>query len=122
MFIRNNLVVGLIAALLMLVSISAWSDTQSPSSLESAAKPETTQSKMPGSEVDKPRGQLLYENHCGGCHQTSVHGRDPRKADSISKIKYWIDVWQKELKLNWSEADIKDVTSYINDRYYQFSK
>lgn len=122
MFIRKYLVIELIAALLMFVSISAWSDTKSPLLFELTAKQEMGQSKSPGTEINKPRGQLLYENHCGGCHQTSVHGRNPRKADSISKIKYWIDVWQKELKLNWSEADIKDVTSYINDRYYQFSK
>ena len=122
MFRKNYVVVTLIAGLLILVSNSALSDTKSLLSLNSTAQSEATQSKTPGAEIDKPRGQLLYENHCGGCHQTSVHGRNPRKADSISKIKYWINTWQKELKLNWSEADINDVTSYINDKYYHFSK
>lgn len=83
---------------------------------------DTTQQKLPEAQREKPRGQLLYENHCGGCHETSVHGRDPRKAASISEIRHWINVWQKELKLNWSEADIDDVTTYINTKYYQFAK
>ena len=122
MSIKSCFIVLLTSGLLMFVPVAVISGTNSPLSLESTAKAESVQAKTPGQEIDKPRGQLLYENHCGGCHQTSVHGRDPRKADSISKIKYWINVWQKELELNWSEAEIKDVTSYINDKYYQFSK
>lgn len=88
----------------------------------SAGETESAQQKLPEAQKDKPRGQLLYENHCGGCHETSVHGRDPRKAASISEIRHFINVWQKDLKLNWSDADIDEVTSYINDRYYQFTE
>ncbi|KPJ92692.1 MAG: hypothetical protein AMJ55_09425 [Gammaproteobacteria bacterium SG8_15] len=83
---------------------------------------ETAQQKLPEAQKERSRGQLLYENHCGGCHETSVHGRDPRKAASISEIRHWINVWQKELKLDWSEAEIDDVTSYINFKYYKFAE
>ena len=60
-------------------------------SIESQMTPtiETEQQKLPEAEKEKPRGQLLYENHCGGCHETSVHGRDPRKAASIKEIRHW---------------------------------
>ena len=85
-------------------------------------KIEAAQQKLPEAQKEKPRRQLLYENHCGGCHETSVHGRDPRKAGSISEVRHWVNVWQKELKLNWTDADIDNVTTYINLKYYQFTK
>ncbi|WP_455201988.1 hypothetical protein [Kaarinaea lacus] len=127
MFNKDQLIVVLTAALLMLGSTLALSDIKSPLLLVPASKsdateskPAPTPSKIPDAENDKPRGQLLYENHCGGCHQASVHSRISRKADSIAKIRHWVNRWQKELKLNWSENDIKDVANYLNDKYYQF--
>jgi mono/diheme cytochrome c family protein len=116
------LTVLLFGCLFAFVSTGAMSDVKTSIESKSTGETESAQQKLPEAQQDKPRGQLLYENHCGGCHETSVHGRDPRKAASISEIRHWIDVWQKELKLNWSSADIDDVTSYINFRYYQFAE
>ena len=113
---------------LIFIGVYAFAVTAAVGDVKESIEPqmtpkiETEQQKLPEAQKEKPRGQLLYENHCGGCHETSVHGRDPRKAASISEVRHWINVWQKELKLNWTEADIDDVTTYINLKYYQFKK
>lgn len=78
--------------------------------------------QLKSSNIDKPRGQLLYETHCIACHDNSVHNRNPRKADSVGKIKYWVTRWSTELKLNWSSSDIDEVAKYLNSKYYKFEE
>lgn len=90
--------------------------------LQSTSKKNASQAKDLGKETDKPRGQLLYETHCTACHETSVHSRNPRKADSIGKVNYWVTRWSEELKLGWSRSDIGEVTSYVNSKYYNFAE
>ena len=80
------------------------------------------QTEMKSTNMDKPRGQLLYETHCAACHDQSVHKRKPRKADSVAKIKSWVSRWSTELKLNWSGSDIDAVASYLNSKYYKFNE
>lgn len=65
------------------------------------------------------RGELLYENHCTGCHDSTVHIRANRKAKSITDLRGWAARWAGELKLNWSSDDIDDVAEYLARRYYK---
>jgi mono/diheme cytochrome c family protein len=121
--LQNSYVVVIVfTCLFTLATTAATGDVKPTIEPESASQAESAQQKLPEAQKDRPRGQMLYENHCGGCHETSVHGRSPRVAGSISEIRRWINLWQKELKLNWSRADIDEVTSYINDKYYQFAE
>ncbi|WP_455222717.1 c-type cytochrome [Kaarinaea lacus] len=119
---QKYFMVFVLACLSILLSVTAIGDTKDSIEPDLANQTKSMQQKLPEAQKEKPRGQLLYENHCGGCHETSVHGRDPRKATSIPEIRHWINTWQKELKLNWSQADIDDVTNYINFKYYHFTK
>ena len=65
------------------------------------------------------RGELLYENHCTVCHDSTVHIRENRKAKSITDLRGWAARWAGELKLNWSSDDIDDVAEYLAQRYYK---
>ena len=120
---RNNLFtttfVFFIGALVPYISVA---DTKEEIMLESTSGKDASKPVIRDSQVEKPRGQLLYETHCGACHDISVHNRNPRKADSIDKIKYFVTRWSTELKLNWSASDIDAVTDYVNSRYYQYEK
>ena len=122
MFSNNYLILALFGSLLLFTANFAIGDTKDDIILKSTSQTKTIQPKTPGTEIEKSRGQLLYENHCGGCHETSVHGRNPRKARSISEIKHWVLVWHKELKLNWSQTDLDDVVRYLNFKYYQYAE
>ena len=71
---------------------------------------------------DIERGHLLYENHCTTCHQSNIHIRKNNKAKTIHDIRYQIERWRNELNLQWSEQEIADVLSYLNQNYYHYSK
>jgi hypothetical protein len=66
------------------------------------------------------RGRLLYENHCMGCHISTVHIRDQRKSKTPAEMRASILRWSGELKLGWREDELADVYRYLNNRYYKF--
>lgn len=70
--------------------------------------------------ADDERGQLLYENHCGGCHDSKAHIRERRKAQSKVEIFQWVHRWSVELELLWGPEEIQDVTGYLNRQFYRF--
>jgi cytochrome c5 len=69
--------------------------------------------------TELPRGELLYENHCQGCHVSRLHVREQRRATTRAALRAWIVRWANELKLGWGEAEVDDVTDYLNRRYYR---
>lgn len=73
-------------------------------------------------EAAKSRGQLLYENHCDRCHESSVHSRNPSRVTNLDDIYHWVEKWAAEQKLNWNQDDIRDVVDYLNQEYYHLKK
>ncbi|OGI44905.1 MAG: hypothetical protein A2150_03235 [Candidatus Muproteobacteria bacterium RBG_16_64_11] len=65
------------------------------------------------------RGELLYENHCQGCHQSIVHIRSQRRADSLESLQAWVRRWAEYRELGWDEEAIRAVVDYLNQRYYR---
>lgn len=69
---------------------------------------------------DGERGERLYENHCTACHTSIAHKREGRKAYSKESLRDWVKRWQEHLALGWSDADIDDVATFLDERYYNF--
>ena len=87
-----------------------------PDSTPPQSKPETE----PGMPITGPHGQLLYENHCQGCHTSVVHVRETHSVRSMMELQVWVIHWVKALNLPWSADDVHDVIEYLNQRYYKF--
>ena len=68
--------------------------------------------------ADESRGALLYEAHCNACHGTEMHWRSKRLATDWASLLNEVRRWQAGLY--WSDAEIADVASYLNKRYYGF--
>ena len=68
------------------------------------------------------RGELLYSTHCIGCHTSQVHWRDNKLATDWNSLEAQVRRWQAANMLQWNEDDIGDVTRYLNDSYYHFSR
>lgn len=66
------------------------------------------------------RGALLYDTHCGACHTAKMHWREKKAAVDWPSLKGLVRRWQDEEKLGWSDADIDEVSRYLNARYYRF--
>jgi mono/diheme cytochrome c family protein len=70
--------------------------------------------------ADLVRGKALYENHCIGCHNDTVHKRDQHKAASYADIERFVLRWARETGLKWSDEERADVAAYLNDTYYKY--
>jgi len=70
--------------------------------------------------ADPARGRVLYETRCTGCHDSSVHGRTKRTADSCAAIRAEVVRWNRNTGGTWSDDEIDDVTLWLNERYYRF--
>jgi mono/diheme cytochrome c family protein len=68
------------------------------------------------------RGQLLYENHCGACHESSVHIREVQAAESLDAVRAQVTHWQGVLRLVWSSEDVGDVAEYLNAAWYHYAE
>ena len=65
------------------------------------------------------RGQMLYENHCRGCHVSVVHIRSNRKAASLEAVRWEVARWSSELQLDWRNEEIADVVEYLDREFYR---
>ena len=69
---------------------------------------------------DPARGELLYTNHCGACHNSYVHWRDKRLARNWKLLLAEVRRWQNYSGLGWSNDDVMAVASYLNTLYYHY--
>lgn len=69
---------------------------------------------------EEPVGLMLYENHCTGCHESTVHIREKRKAKSYREVAYWVNQRADWLNLGWTSLEKQQVMRYVNQRYYKY--
>ncbi len=66
------------------------------------------------------RGQMLYENHCTSCHESTVYIRAKRKATNYKEVGDWVNQFAGWLNLGWTKVEKREVMQYLNERYYKF--
>lgn len=75
----------------------------------------------PGAHAQS-RGELLYSTHCISCHTTEMHWRDKKVATDWASLRFQVRRWQDNAGLGWSEADIQEVTRYLNESIYRYTQ
>jgi len=68
------------------------------------------------------RGESLYWNHCGSCHDKSVHTRKDRRAKSVEEVYIWVVAWTVHNGIHWRVEDVEDVTLYLSRYLYEFDR
>ncbi len=69
---------------------------------------------------DVKRGELLYSVRCIACHDKSVHNRTARRAVDPDGIKAQVRRWGNYTGGTWTEEEVRDVATYLNELYYKF--
>jgi hypothetical protein len=69
-----------------------------------------------------PRGQLLYENHCMSCHESTVHIRTRQQAKSLPQLQARVRYWADYLQVHWDREEVEDVVNHLNSQYYRFER
>jgi mono/diheme cytochrome c family protein len=98
----------LIALAALGATVAAQIPSQNPPQPPALAKPEES------------RGALLYTTHCVSCHTTQMHWRANKLATDWDSLKFQVSRWQSNTGLLWSDADIAEVTRYLNNTIYQY--
>jgi mono/diheme cytochrome c family protein len=68
------------------------------------------------------RGQLLYENHCTGCHESVVFVREHRTVEDMQQLRSTVRRWAEEAGTSWGREEIEDVVQHLDRSYYHFPK
>ena len=63
-------------------------------------------------------GEMLYANHCTGCHESTVHVREHRKATTLADLESWVRRWSGYQELDWGSGEVEAVRDYLNLNYY----
>ena len=69
---------------------------------------------------DATRGHDLYEQHCLRCHNTSIHTRPNSIIHSLGALRRRVEFCESSNDMKWSETQIDDVVSYLNQRFYKY--
>ncbi|NOZ52980.1 MAG: cytochrome c [Gammaproteobacteria bacterium] len=68
------------------------------------------------------QGKKLYNAKCGGCHDTKVHTRPNRIVHTYNELVDRVRFCDNAAQANLNENEIFDVTEYLNNAFYKFSK
>ena len=68
------------------------------------------------------RGELLYTTHCVTCHTTQMHWRNDKQAYDWDSLRFQVRRWQGNAGLQWGEADITEVSRYLNETIYRYPR
>jgi mono/diheme cytochrome c family protein len=71
--------------------------------------------------ISQTRGELLYNNHCVECHTLQMHWRNRRQAHDLQSLRAQVQRWQAAASLQWSDADVTEVTRYLDITIYRFA-
>lgn len=74
----------------------------------------------PDAALFASRGELLYANHCQGCHTSVLHVRDDHRARSVADVYDWVRHWSHYQELGWTDEESAAVTEYLVGHYYRF--
>lgn len=110
---RKNTLSNPLAVLAMLMGLTLCASA-------SAASAGTAGVAVDVSRVDTDRGEALYENHCRECHDQRAFTREQRLAGNYQQLEAWVTAWSVHAGLGWDIQTIRDVTAYLNQRFYGY--
>ena len=79
-----------------------------------------SQAKAADTTPNAAHGKKLYEAHCFSCHDSKIHTRTNTIIHSFSALKKRVQFCQNGNHLNWSSAQIDNVTAHLNETFYKF--
>lgn len=64
------------------------------------------------------QGEMLYQNHCMECHESTVHVRERTKVVTLADLETFVRHWSEYKRLAWSDAERNSVRDYLNQSFY----
>ncbi|VAW82947.1 hypothetical protein MNBD_GAMMA12-3085, partial [hydrothermal vent metagenome] len=74
-------------------------------------------------------GKLKHDSKCTSCHSakfpkdhTAIYTRKDRKMKSLAGLTSRVNACNSAAKAKFSEAELANVTEYLNTAFYKFKK
>lgn len=71
---------------------------------------------------DAKNGKALYDANCFKCHNTAIHTRPNSIILSLTALKNRVRFCETNAKLTWTDPQIDDVATYLNNSFYKFKQ
>ncbi len=85
------------------------------------------QAKPHTKEISIKRGSTLHGEHCIACHEnmtegdpSSLYTREDRNVSTLNGLTNQVQRCVINLKLDWFDDEIHDVSNYLNAQYYHY--
>ena len=65
-------------------------------------------------------GEMLYQNHCTECHESTLHVREHTKVATRADLDAFVRRWSDFKQLGWSDTERNAVGDYLNQSFYGF--
>lgn len=79
-------------------------------------------------EADVENGAKLHTENCLSCHQSmfeddgnKIYTREDRRVTDADKLHNQVQRCSLNLKLEWFDSEINDVSAYLEQQFYQFN-
>ena len=66
------------------------------------------------------QGELLYQNHCTECHESTLHVRERTKVATLADLETFVRHWSEYKQLGWTDSERNSVRDYLNQSFYGF--
>ena len=71
-------------------------------------------------EQEPDRGEMLYQNHCTECHESTLHVRAKTKVGTRVDLEAFVRRWSDYKQLGWSDTERNAVSEYLDQTFYGF--
>ncbi len=65
-------------------------------------------------------GEMLYQNHCTECHESTLHVRAQTKVETRADLDAYVRQWSDYKQLGWSDTERNAVADYLDQTFYGF--
>ncbi len=95
-------------------------ETETTSSPQVAGAPD--QGGEEATDLSDHPGKWLHDANCISCHDALVYSREDRKIGNFTLLQQQVKRCDANLGSRLSDEDLQQVTAYLNQAYYHFSK
>lgn len=72
--------------------------------------------------IDLQRGQILHDEECLVCHNSSVYTRENRRVLDLKELRARVKLCQQDVGAEWDTTQLDDVVAFMNEGFYKFAK
>jgi cytochrome c553 len=69
---------------------------------------------------DLAAGEQLHAANCTSCHNTDVYTRKDRRIGSLDALNAQLQSCSHMAKKEFSPTEVRNLTKFLNDRFYHF--